>query len=64
MEQLIEFLRKEFPKDAVDIQECIDLLNQSISGSIESIKSAVNRAFDQRDYDKLTAFAGNVEENR
>jgi len=39
----------------LDIQECIDLLNQSIGGSIESIKWAVNRAIDQRDYDKLTA---------
>lgn len=54
MEQLIEFLREEFPKDALDIQECIDLLNQSIGGSIESVKSAINRAIDQRDYDKLT----------
>ena len=54
MERLISFLREEFPKDALDIQECIDLLNQSIGGSIESVKSAINRAIDQRDYDKLT----------
>lgn len=54
MEQLIEFIRKEFPKDALDIQVCIDLLNQSVDGSIESIKSTINRAIDQRDYDKLT----------
>lgn len=58
MERLIEFLRKEFPKDALDIQECIDLLNQCIGGSIESIKSAFSTAIDQRDYGKLTVLQG------
>ncbi len=58
MDKLIEFLRKEFPKDALDIQECIDLLNQCICGSIESIKSAFSTAFYQRDYDKLTMLQG------
>lgn len=54
MEKLITFLRKEFPSDAMEIQECIDLLNQCIGGSIESIKNAFSTAIDQRDYEKLT----------
>lgn len=45
MEQLISFLREEFPENALDIQECIDLLNQSIGGSIESVKSTINLIF-------------------
>ncbi len=38
----------------MEIQECIELLNQYIGGSVESIKGAVTTAFDQRDYDKMT----------
>lgn len=30
MEKLISFLKTEFPKDALEIQECIELLNQCI----------------------------------
>lgn len=53
MEKLISFLKTEFPKDALDIQECIELLNQSIGGSVEIIKAAFNSAIDKRDYERL-----------
>lgn len=53
MEKFISFLKTEFPKDALDIQECIELLNQSIGGSVESIKSAFSAAIDKRDYERL-----------
>lgn len=53
LEKLISFLKTEFPKDALDIQECIELLNQSIGGNVESIKSAFNAAIDKRDYERL-----------
>ena len=51
MEKLISFLKTECPKDALEIQECIELLNQCIdlfklSKSVESVKSALNTAFD------------------
>jgi uncharacterized protein YbjQ (UPF0145 family) len=54
VEKLISFLKTEFPKDALEIQECIGLLNQCIGGSVESLKSAFNAAFDNRDYGKMT----------
>lgn len=53
MGKLITFLKTEFPKDAIDIQECIELLNQSIDGSVENIKGAFNAAFDKQDYERL-----------
>lgn len=53
MDNLISFLKAEFPKDALDIQECLELLNQSIGGSVESIKSAFSAAIDKRDYERL-----------
>jgi len=45
MEKLISFLKTEFPKDALEIQECIELLNQCIGGSVESIKSGLSTLF-------------------
>lgn len=54
MENLIKFLKSEFPKDAIEIQECIDLLNQCIGGSIESVKGSINTAVDKRDSGKMT----------
>ncbi|WP_160680827.1 hypothetical protein [Clostridium sp. C8-1-8] len=54
MKKLISFLKTEFPKDTLDIQECIDLLNQCIGGSVESIKGAFSAAIDKRDYQRLT----------
>ena len=54
MEKLISFLKNEFPKDALDIQECIDLLNQCIEGCVKNIKDALNDAFDKRDNQRST----------
>ena len=48
MERLIKFLCNEFPDDALEIQECIDLLNQSISGTVNSIKKELDREFECR----------------
>lgn len=55
MEKLISFLKTEFPKDALEIQECIELLNQCIGGSVESIKSAFSAAIDNRDFGKSSS---------
>ena len=55
MEKLILFLKTEFPKDAMEIQECLELLNLCIGGNIESIKSSFNVAVDNRDYEKITS---------
>lgn len=52
MERLIKFLCNEFPDDALEIQECIDLLNQSISGTVNSIKKELDREFERRNFEK------------
>ncbi|MBP2028758.1 uncharacterized protein YeeX (DUF496 family) [Acetoanaerobium pronyense] len=59
MEKLIDFVKTEFPKDALEIQYGIELLNQCIGGSVESIKSAFSTAIDNRDFEKLN----NLQEN-
>ena len=35
------------------IQECIDLLNQSISGTVNSIKKELDREFERRNFEKM-----------
>lgn len=54
MEELIAFLRSECPEDVVEIQECVELLNQAIGGSVQSVKKIANKAIDERSYDKLS----------
>ncbi len=61
MEKLISFLKTEFPKDALEIQECIELLNQCIGGSIESMKSALSTAVDNRDFSKMSIIQNMIE---
>lgn len=56
MERLIEILKAEFPKDALEIQECIELLNQCIGGSVESIKTAYVGAIDKRDFQRMDLY--------
>lgn len=54
VEKLITLVKTEFPNDALEIQECLDLLNQSIAGSVVSLKNAMSVAIDARQYAKMT----------
>lgn len=56
IDKIIEFLKKKFPNDALDIQECIELLNQCISGSRDSIKISIGQAVDSKSYDAIPTF--------
>lgn len=52
--KLITLMKTEFPKDALEIQACLDLLCQSIDKSVNnSLKVAWNEAFEQHDYENI-----------
>ncbi|NLB33669.1 MAG: replication initiation negative regulator SeqA [Tissierellia bacterium] len=53
MDKLIDLIRKEYPSDALEIQECIDLLSQCISGCTTNIKRTIDIAFENKDYSKM-----------
>ena len=53
MEKLIELIRKEYPSDALEIQECIDLLSQCISGFRASIKRTIDVAYEDKNYSRM-----------
>ena len=54
MEELIAFLRRECPDDVAEIQDCMELLNQAIEGSVQSVKKVADKAIDERDHDRLS----------
>lgn len=53
MNKLIDLIRKEYPSEALEIQECIELLSQCISGCSTSIKRSSDIAFENKDYSKM-----------
>lgn len=53
MEKLIELIKTEYPSDALEIQECIDLLSQCIGGCSASVKKSIDIAFEKKDYAKM-----------
>ncbi len=50
---IIDFFKSEFPKDALDIKDCIELLSQCLTGTLSSIKSDVNTSMENHNYEKL-----------
>ncbi|NLP17405.1 MAG: hypothetical protein GX379_10295 [Clostridiales bacterium] len=63
MDKLIDLIRKEYPSEALDIQECIALLCQCISGCSTSIKRSIDIAFESKNYSKMRELPVNVNIN-
>ena len=61
MDKLIDLIRKEYPSEALDIQECIELLCQCISGCSTSIKRSIDIAFESKNYSKMSELPGYLE---
>lgn len=55
MDKIIEFMKKEFPREIMEVADCIELLNQTIDGCLASIKNACPDAIDKRNYAKMTS---------
>ena len=52
MNELIEAFKNDFPGEAIEIQECLDLLSQVLDEGVDSIKNKFNDVIDERDYIK------------
>lgn len=52
MNELIEAFKNDFPGEAIEIQECLDLLSQVLDEGVDSIKNKFNDVIDERDYTK------------
>ena len=52
MNELIEAFKNDFPSEAIEIQECLDLLSQVLDEGVDSIKNKFNSVIDERDYNK------------
>ena len=46
MNELIEAFKNDFPGEAIEIQECLDLLSQVLEEGVDSIKNKFNDVID------------------
>ena len=54
MENLLMVIKEELPEDALELQECIELLNQSLSSCKQNLTDHFTyAATNKREYDKL-----------
>lgn len=52
-EQIIEYLKNNHPKKATEISDCLELLNMSLEGSLESLNSDMQTFMKEKNYSKL-----------
>lgn len=60
LSELVSMIKSEYPKNAIEIKECLMLLSESIDSTISDIQKGANDAFASRKFDKvgeLTQFA-------
>lgn len=57
MQKVLDFFKSEFPNDAMDIRDCVDLLNQCLVSTVENINLSAAKAFAQREFDKMNVLS-------
>lgn len=57
MKDWIDFLKKEFPNKAIDISESLQLLNETLSSTMEDINTKLNEAFAERDFQSMEKYS-------
>lgn len=61
-EKLLSFFKEEFPKDAIDIQACIEWLNQCIAGSKDRIINIIiPKVCNNMEYQKVKLYTDLLE---
>ena len=61
MNELIEAFKNDFPGEAIEIQECLDLLSQVLEEGVDSIKNKFNDVIDERDFIKWDLYKNIVQ---
>lgn len=57
MKDWIDFLKNEFPNKAIDISESLQLLNETLSSTMEDINTKLNEAFAERDFQSMEKYS-------
>lgn len=52
LNEMIAYIKKEFPKDSIEIKECLSLLSETIDSTITDIKKASDNAYENRSWEK------------
>ena len=53
MDKLIDLIRKEYPSEALDIQECMRYYANVLVDVVTSIKRLIDIAFESKNYSKM-----------
>lgn len=56
MKKLLDFFKKEFTDDAVELRECLQLLSECIDGTVQNISKKAAASFGNRDFDKMQKY--------
>ena len=57
LDDLFLFVKEEFPKNAIEIKECLMLLSESIDSAMSDIQKASDVAYKERNFDKIEELA-------
>lgn len=55
-EELIKQIKEEFPSNAIDILESLELLNVVINDTVEAVGLKINKSFSNKKYDKIPSY--------
>ena len=53
LEELILLIKEQFPKNAIEIKECLMLLSESIDSTISDIQKSSDVAYKDRNFDRI-----------
>lgn len=53
LEDLFLCIKEEFPKNAIEIKECLVLLSESIDSAMSDIQKTSDLAFKDRNFDRM-----------
>lgn len=51
MNELIDIIKKQFPEKAIDLSECLTLLNEVINDTMKAMNNKMSTAYLKRDFD-------------
>lgn len=62
MKKTLDFFKKEFAHDAVELKECLQLLSECMDGTIQNISEKAASCFSNRDFEKMKSYQDCVTE--
>ncbi len=62
LESVVEYLKNNHPKKAIEISDCLELLNMSLESALDSLNSDMQIFMKEKNYQKLRQLTDVLEE--